>query len=195
MTRTNPTAFSPELRTLWFASPLTGKMAAVGIIFCIMLNCFVPRFSLSAHNQDIIAQILSSQSSLLQFFSLSTVPLKIVGSIFENSRTLPCSAGTKLPGTDDEGRCADSSTDYSVCACGKRSAAPQFGIGHQSDIAGRVSLQTALFQGNMGKGQAGPVAHTITCPAVVRFVFLLPRSTIGDDEAVIRDRASNTAQL
>ncbi|MCX5781992.1 MAG: hypothetical protein NT145_04730, partial [Elusimicrobia bacterium] len=55
------------------------------IVFCFMLNGFIPRFSIGQKDIEVIEQILENQGPLLKFFSCISVPLNIVNKIFSES--------------------------------------------------------------------------------------------------------------
>lgn len=156
----------------------THKILAGCIALFILMQAFIPRFVVTGNDSRVLSQIIETQSILFKFFSLSTVPLQIVGDLFnEPSRR---AAPVKQP-RQHESSGPNSSTDffltqgeswsqtvrwagqllpYSVAATGS----------HQSEGV-RASLSQCLLPSHLPPGFYW----------VFLFIFLvLPRNNVGE---------------
>jgi hypothetical protein len=180
MMPTNPQAFLAGRTRRCPVSFIRSKLTAGFIAFCIIFNCLAPRFSLSAHSDDLIRQVLASQSVLLQFFSLSTLPLRIVNSLFGGEAGLPCPLGQNLPGKDDDSA-ANSSADFSVFHFSKKLSG-QSGFGQYLDRGAPALLAICLRQYPVFREPAYAGGAPICgCLIMLFLMFLLPRSGIDDN--------------
>lgn len=161
-----------------------GKFLAGLMVFCIMVNGFIPRFSIGAKDYEVLSQIMQRQSSLLRFFSFSTLPVKIVNDLFAGRGALPQAAHKKAPKHQDTNT-TNTSVDYSFINFDKKTNANRLGvalrIGDAAMQAAGIGV-SALVAAARATDEAPP-GERFALLALILICFMLPRSSVPDGPA------------
>lgn len=175
----------------WFISP--SRFLAGVAAFCLLINGLVPRYSISAHNYNVLSQVIGVQAPLMELFSFSAIPIKIVGQLMKDAAI--ASSGQKHK-KKQEGNSAGASTDFSIVSGEMR-------VG-QSRCAGFFTAGNAVFSLYAGVIRYGheysrPLGSPVRPPGGIGlilslFFFLLPRSGI-DDHALVAILRNSFARL
>jgi hypothetical protein len=89
------------------------KALAVFLVMSIFVNALVPKFAIDANDYSTLCQIMKSQTALLEFFSFSTLPIKIVDRLF-NEQGAASSASHKKAPKDDANNASNTASDFSI---------------------------------------------------------------------------------
>lgn len=148
-------------------------------VFCILLNGLVPRFSIQARDYAVLSRIIKTQSILLQFFSFSSIPSRIVGELMGNAA---------LPQREHKGsqsqNSANTSTDFSIRSGElKPTDSRQAGLVQPCDAGVMPGISSAIhFAVERLGSPVAPPAGGMLC--LLLLLCLLPRSNI-DDNAIL----------
>jgi hypothetical protein len=178
-----------------FSSLFRDRFLTGFVVFCIFLNGFVPRFSIPADDYNVLSQIIASQSILLHFFSLSTLPEKIVNELFKE-QSMPQAQHKKLPAKQNSNS-TNSSSDYTLINADARGALNRHNFCHRiGDQAGNIALLLpSLWAGFSQTSDAALPGVSSVFLILVVFFFLLPRSSLADGAAAIIFNNSEGTQL
>jgi len=164
--------------------PLRNSVLAVMVIFSILINAFIPRFAVSQDDLNTLSQIIEQQSTLLRFFSLSSIPLKIVDELFSEGQSLSAGVQKSNPEKKKE-REANSSSDFSIISTQRT-----LNTGRSNLLRSVVKDLSFLFSGASGSSQScirgSPLKispHPIVFCLILMLFFMLPRSSINDNIA------------
>lgn len=163
------------------------KILAGLIVFCIFFNGFVPRFAIDADDNNTLSQIIASQSILLQFFSFSSLPVKIVNDLVANAVNPLAAKNGKLPKKDHRNS-SNSASDFSFISLDKKTNSGRFGYDRSmpqmenSCVVSSVSRHFAL---------PGILINYLPGECSVFLIFLLlfimlPRSALSENNSAIR---------
>ena len=157
------------------------------IIGGILLNGGMPRLIIETPKCEPVRMIVKNQAVFLQVFSLSTLPIKIVSELMEEGNVLRCKSGEERP-KEAEGKNSDTSSEYSIVNTEKRAGQLRYEnvTGRAGSVAGPVSA--IELAGITGPGSvSGNSSPPLVVFAVFFGLFLLPRSSIGEGAAAIRN--------
>ena len=166
--------------------PLKNGILAVMIVLSILVNAFIPRFAVSQDDLSTLSQIIDQQSTLLRFFSLSSLPLDIVNQLFADSQV---SSGSIQTGKSEKKKEHKTNTqsDFSIISL---EGAGNIGKSGSQRLAGKdISVSLAEITGFMQNSIRGSPIHVsphpfIFCIILILF-FLLPRSSVNDAAAIM----------
>ncbi len=170
-------SFSPSDNMGFFSGTPWGK----GVIFFVgatlLMNTAISSVSLSPERREMLQKIVSAQSTLLQFFSFSTLPVLAVDNILKHAGLGTDApkrpADDPLPANDQCDRCFVRSSVEQGCRIFKDVLYSAVPVADGADIA-RVIFPPGGVQLDTGFP-----------PAITRlFFFLLPRSSVSEDAAV-----------
>lgn len=173
-----------------------GKFLAGLMVFCIMVNGLIPRFSIGAKDYEVLSQIMQRQSSLLRFFSFSTLPVKLVDDLFAGRGALPQSAHKKAPKQQNTNS-TNTSADYSFINFDKKTSVNRSGIAQR---IGDTAMQAAgagisvLVTAAKPLDEAPP-GERFALLALILLCFMLPRSSVSDGPAVLSFARDTYTQL
>jgi len=166
------------------------KKALVLIILAAMVaNFLVPRFSLSRQDSFTLTQIIKTQSTLLYFFSLTTLPMKMVNDLFHRSQSAPLTSQDKQDGKPHNA--SDTSADFTILSANKTVASERNDLGSAwvpFALAEGIELVAGRLYKLFGTAQGSGVP--LIC--MLMFFFLRPRSAIDD---IIFSYTNNKTQL
>jgi len=169
-------------RNLYFAAAsVSVKALAVLMVLCICANALVPKFAIDAKDYSTLCRIMKSQSALFEFFSFSTLPIKIVNEIFNEQRNASAASRKKAP-KDDTSNASNTSADFSITGAAFENVSrflPQrcadFGGGGAPAVfAGQLSVLPA------GADPGNPPVVPLVTAILLMFYFLKARSALPD---------------
>jgi hypothetical protein len=148
------------------------------IVLCILLNGFVPRFSIDQRDYEVLNQILQSQSILIQFFSCSSLPLKIVTDLFSQ----PGAADTPKKSSGQHLPAANASADYSLMSLDNKLAGSRSQFTRTAVFGTDLSLHRVASSVKLTVDQMNyPISpHPVFFAIILMFFFLFPRSSIPE---------------
>jgi hypothetical protein len=153
------------------------------IVASILLNGFVPKFSIDAAGCEVFSRIMAGQSVLLHFFSLATLPEKIVAEIFKD-RSLPPAHHRQHPDGNRQNS-VNSSADYSLINADARNAQSRFNCAPRSvDICRKAAMTLSIFSLAQRASDNVPPGASSFFVVLLMFFFLLPRSSLSDGGAI-----------
>jgi len=81
--------FSATVRSLNFTvTPMMAKAFAVFIALCFFANVLVPRIVINTGDYSAIRQLIKKRPILIEYFSLSVLPVKILNAFFNEQRKI-----------------------------------------------------------------------------------------------------------
>lgn len=173
--------------SLQIFSAAIAKVCVMATVLCVCCNTLVPRFAIDAIDQESMAVIFAQQSSLLCFFSFSSLPMKIVNNLVRGtlSGTVPVRHCPNVPPKKQSSHPADSSSDYSMVRIDKLETAGN----HQAVRAGIDSPDPCctaaggyLLPALSALSRCFSFCPTRWCHFSNTLIFvLLPRSSINED--------------
>ncbi|MHB9155504.1 MAG: hypothetical protein ACYC5N_07405 [Endomicrobiales bacterium] len=176
-----------------FAASHGERLLAVLIILCFLVNGFVPRFSIEGKNYEALSQLIARQSALLQLFSFSSLPVKIVNELFVERCEASRGAAKKLP-KDENRNNSNSSTDYSLSGLDSKTNGGRYGYFVRNfEGPGNAAAHASLAVKDGPVTARAPGAQTgVRCLLVLMFFFLLPRSSVSEDNVLVFSRSVKT---
>lgn len=167
------------------------RMLAVFVVLCIIVNALMPRFAIDANDYSTLCQIMKSQSVLFEFFSFSTIPVKIVNELFNEQRNeMQPLAGKKSP-KNDTSNASNTASDFSITASGFKDVSnrgySQKGSAFGGNAVAVYRNYTGALQDDFASG--APPGIWFGLFAVLMFFFLRARSALPDAAAVIYNYA------
>lgn len=155
------------------------RLLAGMLVFCFLLNGFVPRFSLNDDDYAVLEQIFASQSILLQFFSFSTVPVKIVNDLL-TQKSAPRAAKQGAPRKQNS-NAANTASDYSLITFEKKAGASRLSSVQRPGEGLTVAADSFYAPAHLLRKQSDTVPWEYSAFLIVLiFFFLLPRSSLSD---------------
>lgn len=173
-----------------------GRFLAGLMVFCIMINGFIPRFSIGAKDYEVLSDIMQRQSSLLRFFSFSTLPVKLVNDLFAGRGALPQSAHKKAPKHQNTNS-SNTSVDHSFIGFDNKTNSGRLGVAQRiSDTAKQVAGAgvSALMAAAEPMDEAPP-GERFAFLALMLLCFMLPRSSVSDGHASFSFSRKTCTQL
>lgn len=160
------------------------RVCACALVFCLLMNGFVPRFSISGKTYELFSQIATNQSSILTLFSFSTIPLKLVNEIYAGKQG---AAQKEHPPKKTEDT-ANSSADFSLFAQSKTALSERHALGRAglAHAVVQVSFTTRLLYSLPEAARGAPPGHALAVLVFLVFLFILPRSNISEEVARLR---------
>ncbi len=176
--------------------PLRNSLLAVVIVFSILINAFIPRFALSQEDSDVFSQIMQQQTTLLKFFSLSTIPLDIVNQLFAQGQNVQAAA-KKDTAEKKKNRKTNNSADFSIISLEKTQniSKPNSLRQNAGDLVSIFFNAFSPFNSNIRGSPPTINPHTFIFCAFLLLFFLLPRNSTNDTYAIILTIASKYTQL
>jgi hypothetical protein len=169
---------TPSIVSL-FPSILPGKYLAAVTVFCLLVNVAAPRCNISPRDYDVLSQVMGVQTMLMECFSLSAIPMKIIGELMKD-------AAATAPGQQrkkkQDGNTPAASTDFSIVSAETRMGLARYSHGVTAGV-GCTSLSD-MFQ--CGDANSAPLRSPVEPPGgvgviLLLFFFLLPRSGLDDN--------------
>jgi hypothetical protein len=166
---------------LFSAAPVREKTLAVFVVLCIAVNALIPKFAIAENDYSTLCKIMQSQSVLLEFFSFSTLPAKIVGELFNEHNPL-ATAQHKTPAGQDTKNTSNTSSDFSISASTMKDASTKFlsqrSIGDGGFGAVIFRKCHSLMPG--GERTKAPPGAFFALFIILMFYFLRARSSLPD---------------
>ena len=167
-------------------SPLKNIVLAVMIVFSILVNAFIPRFAVSQDDLSTLSQIIEQQSTLLRFFSLSSVPLDIVNQLFAESRVVPNGLQSGKTEKKKEHK-TNAQSDFSIISL---EGAGNIGKSGAQRLAGKdmgvlFSEISGFLQNSIRGSPINISPHPFVFCVILILFFLLPRSSVNDAAAIM----------
>ncbi|MEI8217861.1 MAG: hypothetical protein WCG51_02270 [Elusimicrobiota bacterium] len=162
-------------------SGLALRRALAGLtVFCILANGLSPRFAIQEDDFAVASQIAATQSQLLQFFILATLPVSIVEGLMNTGTAVPSSRPHHAKNTEKNS--ANTSADYSLVSVQKNLNINRHGGLHTllrdyTQLAGL--FRSCQFSVDNLQSRAAPPLGVGLC--MLLFFFLLPRSGLDDN--------------
>lgn len=147
---------------------------------CLFINGLVPRYSIPARGYDVLSRVMGAHAPLLELFSLSAIPIKIVGQLMKDAAGAPVE---KERGQNREGTSAGASTDFSTVTAEARAGTSRevvdtpggsTALSLQNGIVRHEHMNSTLL--GTDEGPPGGIGWII-----LLLLFLLPRSGIDDN--------------
>jgi hypothetical protein len=171
------------------------KALAVFVVLCIFANALVPKFALDAKDYSTLCQIMKSQSALFEFFSFSTLPIKIVNEIFNEQRGASAASQRKAP-RDDTSNASNTSSDFSITGAAFQDVS-RFLSQRGADFGGGGAL--AVFAKNLsvlpGSDSGNPPVIPLIAFILLMFYFLRARSALPDAAIIMPVKGSKISRL
>ncbi|MHB9154658.1 MAG: hypothetical protein ACYC5N_03065 [Endomicrobiales bacterium] len=156
------------------------------LVFCLLLNGFVPRFSIGQRERDVLSQLMARQTALLYFLSLSTLPEIILSDLFKKQNQAAPAAQKNKPPREQEDNSANSSSDYSLTAFDKKLSTPR--LEHQGGtgktVFSSVVSPPPVRYGETRKRCFDPPGSFYLI--LLLLFFSLARSSVNGNAAVLR---------
>lgn len=161
------------------------KPMAMLVIVCLLAHLIVPlRGNASEQMRDLVGQALGPQAVMMEFFSLSALPLKLIGTLMNETGT---GFPARPPKNHRSGTESTDSSDVSIdtrdyrAGCYRTSAGPQARLNIHDCSPGGASR---------GERNGRPAHAPVFPPGVLSLILLvlfilLPRSGIDGDAARI----------
>jgi hypothetical protein len=160
-------------------SLIRNKLVGGCIVICILLNGFVPRFSIEAADYELFSQIIASQSVLLHFLSISSLPEKIVAELFKD-QNLPSAQQKKHPAKQGQNS-ANTSSDFTLVGADARNNLQRCNIGQRTgDFDGTLWGGAPVLRSAIQSAEKSMPGGSSVFLFLVLFFFLLPRSNLSD---------------
>jgi len=175
-----------------FLSHVRDRLVTGFIVVCILLNGFVPKFSIDTSGREVFSQIMASQSILLHFFVLSTIPKNIVGEIFKE-RNLPPAQQKQQPAKQRQNS-SNSSADYSALNADTRNAQSRNNCFQRgADTDGKFFISWPGVSRTLSVSENYLPGVNSVFVVLLIFFFLRPRSSLPDGAiAIISQRIPET---
>ncbi|MHB9154690.1 MAG: hypothetical protein ACYC5N_03225 [Endomicrobiales bacterium] len=186
----NTMGVAKSRKTTGGSSSWKGRAIAGLIVLSLFLNGFIPRFDLSENSCSAVTNILASRSLLLQYFSLSVIPLKIVNTLFKERTSPPAPKPPKKQNNNG----ANPSSDFTLTGCDKKLSTSR----HELKNTGLFSVPGGSMSSFLLPDEKAVRESAFPLPLILvsfmLFFFLLPRSSLGE-EAVRAYCAREKTQL
>ena len=176
--------------------PLRHSILAVMVVLSILANALIPRFAVSQDDLNTISQIIEQQSTLLRFFSLSSVPLNIVNQLFADSQVSSVGVQSNSPAKKKEHK-SNAQSDFSIISIEGARSAGKSGVQRLTgkDISVTLSEISGFAQNSIRGSPINVSPHPFIFCIIVILFFLLPRSSVNEAAAVIMNRVRVYTQL
>ncbi|MCX5782416.1 MAG: hypothetical protein NT145_06910 [Elusimicrobia bacterium] len=171
--------------------PLKKCVLAGMIIFSILINALVPRFALSQEDFGVLSKIMQQQSTLLRFFSLSSIPLNIVNEIFCESQNVKSDVKTSLPGQKKESK-TNSCSEFSFISFGTTLNLTKLNTQGSEGSGGSIFGISGFSRNYLTGDLINFSPHLFIFVSFLLFFFLLPRSSVNDNYASINYKNHST---
>ncbi|MFC1501562.1 hypothetical protein ACFL58_03850 [Elusimicrobiota bacterium] len=154
------------------------RFLACLVVFCIAFNALVPRFSIGASQVDFLSKVVQCESAVLDFFTLYSLPMKIIDKLFPDKNTLTASKNQN--NTEKSRNGTNASSDFSI-----------FGVDNVNNWK-YSSQRTVGTEWELEKMTAGILVVASSNPMLPKIwqiymallllmcFFMLPRSSIDD---------------
>ena len=158
------------------------KALAVFVVLCIFANALVPKFAIDSKDYSTLCQIMKSQSVLFEFFSFSSIPVKIVNELFNEQRGVMQPLAQKKAPKNDTSNTSNTASDFSISATNIRDASVKFLSQRVHDLEGNVaSVFSKYFSAPPDTRSSGaPPGVYLGFIALLMFYFMRARSALPD---------------
>jgi len=158
------------------ATPMKKYTTCITMI-CMAVNFLIPRFSVGQETFNNLSTLLKNQSPLISFFTLSSIPIKLVSELL--AKDISASAHGKSRPQKDDSRSANTSADYSLLSANAVSYVKNVFVKIPAHIA-TFAMQSAVNRCESPRCCAGVPGQGVLLLFTLMFFFLRPRSAIDD---------------
>jgi len=139
---------------------------------------------------------MQQQTTLLRFFSLSTIPLDIVNELFAQSQNVSTTA-KKDSSEKKQGHKANSSSDFSIISLERTQSIGKSNVWRSgAKDANMAFISVASLFKNYIRGSPPTICpHSFIFCAFLILFFLLPRSSTNENYAAVLTIVSKYTQL
>ena len=156
------------------------------MMLCMVVNFLIPRFSVGQETFDSLSSLIKNQSPLLYFFSLSSLPMKMVNELLV--KEIGASAKNESRPQENDSRSANTSADYSLLSTNAASYAKSVFVKAWAQVA-PPTISPSAPRAESTNYIGGAPGQGFLLMFALMFFFLRPRSAI--DDLIIYSNISN----